>query len=62
LNFIEAITEMYPRIPWKPVANRLASAEHLGTTALDFKKSEAILKKQKLYYRLLSRAVPRQSY
>jgi hypothetical protein len=34
-NFKEAITEMYPRIPWELVAGLLGSAEHtLVTTTL----------------------------
>ena len=62
MNFEVAITEMSPRIPWKPVVDRLASAAHLGTTALDFNKSAAILEKQILHSQLSSRAIPRQSY
>ena len=35
VNIKEAITEMYPRIPWEVVADTLESAEHiLGTTEL----------------------------
>jgi len=61
VNFEVAITEMSPRIPWKPIADRLASAEHLRTTAINFKKSATILEKQILYSQLSSRAIPRQS-
>jgi len=28
VNFIAAITEMYQRIPWEPVADPLGCAEH----------------------------------
>ena len=45
-NFEVAITEMYPRIPCEPIADPFASAEHLVTTALDFKKSVAFQRKK----------------
>ena len=39
MNFKVAITEIYPRIPWEMVADRLGSADHtLGTAELDDKR------------------------
>jgi len=37
-NFKAAITEMYPRIPWKLVTDPLGSSEHtLGTVGVGYK-------------------------
>jgi len=37
-NFKVAITEMYPRIPWKLVTDLLGSTEHtLGTAGIGYK-------------------------